>query len=97
MCSENLADDGFIIPIDGELDLHQFNPRDAIPVVESYLEACRREGIFHIRIITGKGKGVQKALVLKKLNQLPGIEEIHEAPPFSGGWGALEIVLTQPE
>ena len=48
----------FRIPVDGVLDLHIFAPRDVPSVVKEYLGECRERGIYDVRIIHGKGKGV---------------------------------------
>lgn len=86
-------DDAVEIPITNELDLHSFAPRDVPSVVEEYLRACRDKGIREVRLVHGRGKGVQRAVVLRLLSQLPCVAEFREAPEASGGWGATFVKL----
>ncbi len=81
------------IPITGELDLHAFAPRDIPSVVEEYLGACREKGIHLVRLVHGRGKGVQRAVVRRLLARLPEVESFTDAPPQAGGWGATVVVL----
>jgi DNA-nicking Smr family endonuclease len=87
------SDDPFELPVDGELDLHAFAPRDVISVVEEYLGACRERGILRVRLVHGRGKGVRRAEVRRLLAGLPGIRSFDDAPPGSGGWGATLVEL----
>lgn len=88
----------FVLPIGEELDLHAFAPRDVVSVVEEYLEACRARGILTVRVVHGRGKGVQRAEVRRLLARLPGVASFADAPPQSGGWGATVVRLEpQPE
>jgi len=57
-------------PIDGTLDLHQFSPKETRSVVYEYIEVCRKNGIFNIRIVHGKGQGVQRRIVHSILENL---------------------------
>jgi DNA-nicking Smr family endonuclease len=90
-----MSDDGEAveIPITGELDLHAFAPRDIPAVVEEYVRACRERGIRRLRLVHGRGIGVQRAVVQRVLRGLPGVESFSDAPPESGGWGATVVVL----
>lgn len=81
------------LPITGELDLHSFAPRDIPSVVEEYLGACREKDILTVRVIHGRGKGVQRAEVRRVLGRMDGVAEFRDAPPESGGWGATLVVL----
>jgi DNA-nicking Smr family endonuclease len=83
-----------VLPITAELDLHTFAPRDVASVVEEYLHACREKGILRVRVVHGRGKGVQRAEVHRLLRSLPGVFSFADAPPASGGWGATVIDLT---
>ena len=89
------------IPIGEELDLHSFAPRDVPSLVEEYLHACRERGILRVRLIHGRGKGVQRAIVRRLLADLAGVAAFSDAPAESGGWGAtlveLETIAVPPE
>jgi len=63
-------DDPIEYPIDGTLDLHQFSPKETRSVVYEYIEVCRKNGIFNIRIVHGKGHGVQRRIVHSILENL---------------------------
>jgi DNA-nicking Smr family endonuclease len=84
------------IPIDGVLDLHTFHPRDLPDLLSDYLEACHEKGIFSVRVIHGKGKGVQKARVHALLERNPLVSSFQDAPPEAGGWGATLVALKRP-
>ena len=80
------------IPIDGTLDLHMFSPRDAVSVAEEYIRACREKGIYELRIIHGKGKGVLRETVHAFLKKHPHVSEFHlDSGPSS--WGATVAFL----
>lgn len=81
-------DEPFALPITGELDLHAFAPADIPSVVEEYLLACRERGILEVRLIHGRGQGVQRAVVRRLLASMDWIEGFIDAAPSSGGWGA---------
>jgi DNA-nicking Smr family endonuclease len=86
-------DGAVVIPITDELDLHTFGPRDVPSVVAEYIHACRGKGILRVRVIHGRGKGVQRAEVHRTLRSLPGVASFADAPPSSGGWGATVVHL----
>jgi DNA-nicking Smr family endonuclease len=81
------------VPITGEIDLHAFAPQDVPSLVEEYLGACRERGLLTVRIVHGRGKGVQRAVVRRLLSRLPAVESFRDAPPESGGWGATLVRL----
>jgi DNA-nicking Smr family endonuclease len=89
-------DDAFEYPIDGVLDLHAFAPRDVVSVVEEYLGACRERGVLVVRVVHGRGKGVQRAEVRRLLSRLEFVLDFDDAPPVSGGWGATLVRLAPP-
>ncbi len=86
-------DDPVRIPIDGVLDLHTFRPGEVKGLVEEYLEECRRKGIYHVRIIHGKGTGILRQIVLSLLKQDPNVLSYRVADLSGGTWGATEVVL----
>jgi DNA-nicking Smr family endonuclease len=94
---EGTGDDAFALPLTGELDLHAFAPRDVPSVVEEYVHACREQGVLRLRLVHGRGKGVQRAVVQRLLRALPGVASFGDAPPASGGWGATLVVLLPAE
>jgi len=81
------------VPIDGILDLHTFNPKELPSLISEYLEACRERGISAVRIIHGKGKGIQKARVRSLLAGNPLVRGFRDAAEEAGGWGATIVEL----
>jgi len=95
---DDLADeDAFVLPVTGELDLHAFAPRDAVSVVQEYLDECRRRGLLEVRIVHGRGQGVRRAEVRRALAARDDVLDFRDAPPASGGWGATLVVLSPRE
>jgi DNA-nicking Smr family endonuclease len=95
--SSGAEDEGAVVlPLDGELDLHPFAPRDIPSVVEEYVRACHEKGVRHLRLAHGRGRGVQRAVVQRVLRSLPEVESFQDAPPGAGGWGATVVVLRRP-
>ena len=84
------------IPIEDAIDLHRFLPREIEDVVEGYLEAAVTRGFREVRIIHGRGQGVQRARVHRVLAQSPHVERFAEAPAERGGWGATLVWLRAP-
>jgi len=83
----------FVLPVTGELDLHAFAPRDAVSVVEEYLDECRRRGLLEVRIVHGRGQGVRRAEVRRALAARGDVLEFRDATPAGGGWGATLVRL----
>lgn len=81
------------LPIDGVLDLHTFNPKDVPDLLDDYFTACVEKGIFTVRIIHGKGKGVLKQRVHGLLARHRRVISFSDAPPEAGGWGATLVEL----
>jgi DNA-nicking Smr family endonuclease len=80
------------IPIDGVLDLHMFLPKEAASVVDEYLRACIEKGIYEVRIIHGKGKGVLRRTVHTLLEKHPLVLDFSlDTGPSS--WGATVVRL----
>jgi dsDNA-specific endonuclease/ATPase MutS2 len=76
------------IPITDSLDLHSFSPKEVRNVVEAYLEEARKKGFRIVRIIHGKGVGVQREIVRNVLSETFFVKSFKNAPEFSGSWGA---------
>src|SRR5438093_1402018 len=87
------VDEPVVIPIEDALDLHPFRPDEIPSVVESYLEAAREAGFREVRLIHGKGHGVQRAQVHRVLSTSPHVERFGDASPERGGWGASVVWL----
>ena len=81
------------IPITDVFDLHTVPARDVKGVVEEYLEEARRLGFKALRIIHGKGIGVQREIVRSVLAKSPFVLEYGDAPAEAGGWGATIVTL----
>lgn len=81
------------IPIDGILDLHTFSPKELPELLHDYLNACLDKRIFQVRIIHGKGQGIQKARVRRLLSGMALVAKFGDAPPETGGWGATVVQL----
>jgi len=82
-----------VIPIDGVLDLHTFNPREVKDLVPEYLSVCREKGILQVRIIHGKGTGNLQRTVHSILASLPEVASYRLAGEDGGGWGATIVIL----
>lgn len=71
--------EGFVrIPIARELDLHAFAPRDIPSVVEEYVEAAAAAGLTEVRLIHGRGRGVQRGVVQAALERHPRVAEFRD-------------------
>lgn len=87
-------DDPVEIPVTDVFDLHAFAPRDARAAVEAYLEEAHRLGLTALRIIHGRGIGVQRELVRSILSRTPYVLHFSDAPGEAGGWGATIVTLS---
>jgi dsDNA-specific endonuclease/ATPase MutS2 len=87
-------DDVFFVPIEDVLDLHTVSPRDIEPVVEEYLIEARKLGLSALRIIHGRGIGVQRETVRRVLARTPFVIDYGDAPMEAGGWGATIVTLS---
>ena len=90
---DNLFEEPVKLPLEDWIDLHTFSPGDIPDLLESYLEECNEAGLKEVRIIHGKGIGVQRKIVQKALQESPLIEKFTQAPPDAGGWGATIAIL----
>lgn len=83
--------DGIEIEITDSLDLHSFAPRDVKNVVQNYLLEARKKDFKLVRIIHGKGVGVQREIVRKVLSETDFVKSFKTADEFSGSWGATVV------
>ena len=81
------------IEITDSLDLHSFSPKDIRAVVEAYLAEAHKKGFATVRIIHGKGVGIQREIVRQVLSETDFVKSFKSAPEFSGSWGATIAVL----
>ena len=75
-------------------DLHSIPPRDVQRVVVEYLAQAHQSGFTRVRIIHGKGVGVQRETVRSVLAATPFVRHFEDAPPEAGGWGATVVYLS---
>lgn len=87
--------DPITFEINGELDLHTFQPSDIKELVPDYLELCREKGFKRVRIIHGKGIGTLREMVHVILERDPKILRYELAGPGEGGWGATIAWLVE--
>jgi DNA-nicking Smr family endonuclease len=85
--------DPVVVPIEEAFDLHTFAPRDVGDAVRAYLEAAVEAGFREVRLIHGRGKGIQRDRVQRLLARHPLVLEFTDAPPGRGGWGATLVRL----
>lgn len=81
------------LPIEDSIDLHSFQPNEVASVIEEYLREARQAGFEEIRIIHGRGIGVQREIVRAVLARTPFVASFKDAPSGSGGWGATVASL----
>ncbi len=81
------------VPIEDHIDLHTFAPNETRQAVEAYLEAAAEEGLRRVRIITGRGRGIQRRIIRSLLENHPGVMRFEDATPEEGGWGATIVYL----
>jgi dsDNA-specific endonuclease/ATPase MutS2 len=83
----------FRVPIEDVLDLHSVSPRDVEGVVEEYLIEAHRAGFRALRLIHGRGIGVQRQTVRRVLGRSALVASYGDAPAEAGGWGATVVTL----
>lgn len=86
-------EDPVVLPLEDSIDLHAFSPKDIASVVEEYLEQCREAGFREVRLIHGRGKGIQRRIVRSLLEKHPAVVGHQNAPAEAGGWGATIVRL----
>jgi dsDNA-specific endonuclease/ATPase MutS2 len=83
------------IPITDVFDLHTVPPRDVREIVEEYLSEAHRLGFKALRLIHGRGIGVQREIVRSILARTPYVADFRDAPAEAGGWGATIVTLRE--
>jgi dsDNA-specific endonuclease/ATPase MutS2 len=81
------------IPIGDVFDLHSVPPRDVKAVVDEYLTEAHRLGLRALRIVHGRGIGVQREIVRSVLSRTEFVLDFRDAPAEAGGWGATLVTL----
>jgi hypothetical protein len=84
------------LPVGDELDLHRFAPRDVRALVDDWLREEAQRGLREVRIIHGKGRGVQRNIVTALLERHPAVASWRPAREDEGGWGATVVTLAAP-
>ena len=82
------------VPIEDVFDLHTVPPKDVEAVVEEYLIEARQAGLKALRIIHGRGIGVQREAVRAVLARTAFVAGFGDAPAEAGGWGATIVSLS---
>lgn len=91
--SENPFPDPVEIEITDSIDLHAFRPQDVKAVLSAYLDEARGKGFRFVRIVHGKGIGVQREITRKLLSETDFVKGFKSGDEFSGGWGATVAEL----
>jgi len=84
------------LPVADVLDLHSFRPRDVRDVVTTFLDEAHAAGFRAVRLIHGKGIGVQREMVRSLLARDPRVVSFEDAPGQGGGWGATIVTFGEP-
>lgn len=90
-------EDPIELPVEDFIDLHPFPPRDIPDVVTDYLGAAYAAGFREVRLIHGRGVGVQRERVRSTLSKHPLVESFSDAPADRGGWGATIAQLSKDD
>ena len=88
-----MSEDPIRIPIEGEIDLHAFAPGDIPSVVAEYIEAAAAAGLPEIRLVHGRGRGVQRGIVQAALERHPRVAEFWDDPAAHLGATIARLVL----
>ena len=95
--SDEFEEPVVVIPIEESIDLHVFHPSEIRAVVDAYLDAAIERGYREVRLIHGRGKGVQRAQVQQRLAADLRVERFADARHDRGGWGATLVWLLQSD
>jgi dsDNA-specific endonuclease/ATPase MutS2 len=85
------------VQLGDEIDLHTFSPKDVPKLIPDYIDDCLERGYAQVRIIHGKGKGVQRRIVHSALEKHAGVRRFYLAEGNAGGWGATIAELIKEE
>jgi hypothetical protein len=91
---DNPFPDPVTIEFQDVIDLHSIPAKQTRAVVQDYLEEAQRRGVPFVRIIHGKGVGVQREMVRSILERTAGVVDFRDAPAEAGGWGATIVTLS---
>ena len=86
-------DEPIAIPITDTLDLHPFRPDEIKDVAREYLAEAHARGFTQVRLIHGRGIGVQRERIRSLLQELDFVVDFHDADGSGGGWGATVVLL----
>ena len=81
-------------PIDGTLDLHQFAPNETREVVAEFIRVCLERNVLQLRLVHGKGKGVQRRIVHSILADHRHVVSFRHEGGSGGSWGATIVDLS---
>jgi len=76
------------LPVEDAFDLHSFRPGETASAVGEYVAAAAAKGFREVRLIHGRGIGVQRTIVRNALARSPHVLSFEDATPDRGGWGA---------
>ena len=89
-----VSDDELVeIPITDTLDLHPFRPKEVRDVAREYLIEAQARGFTQVRLIHGRGAGVQRENIHALLRSLDFVLDFHDADASGGGWGSTVVLL----
>ena len=95
--SPDPIDDAIEIPITDTLDLHPFRPAEVRDVAREYLMEAQARGFRQVRLIHGRGIGVQREGIRAMLASLDLVTDFHDADASGGGWGSTVVLLASKE
>ena len=84
------------VPIEDSIDLHTFHPKDITSVVGEYVTAAHEAGFLEVRVIHGRGKGIQRGIVQKALEEHPLVEAFWDAPESHLGATVARLAPQEP-
>src|SRR5437762_10077751 len=84
------------VPIESEIDLHAFAPRDIPSVVESFVDAAADAGLREVRLVHGRGRGVQRGIVQRALDRHPRVIEFWDDPSSHLGATIAQLAVVSP-